>query len=840
MPALVFPPKNSILARFLTSRTLAFALALRVAASRFSAQASVLLIVCLLALTAACLGQTDQVRHLAYSTYNVQPGDATSMAANSAGEACVGGQAELYKLNSDGSLAYAKTDVGGLPAADSAGNCYFVSGGYQNNPPISVTKYDPQGNLIYTLHYPGSGMNVTAGIQIDGSGNVWLAGYTNSNDLQLVNPIQSVLKGIDNLFIAEFDSAGTLIFSTYFGGSGGDYAYALALDTTGNAYVTGYTSSTDFPLLNPLESSPLLEHNAFLTKISSTGQLLYSTYLGATVGDNGCGVATDASEDMFITGTVVQPHSNYPLIVELNPAGSAVLYSVVAPGQGWCGPVTVDGQGNAYTVGGFSLVNPIQRDETDSELVGLAPNGNVIFATYLGNQDGLSQSDGVTSFRSIGVDSAGNLYADVLESYNLPVPILNAVSGEYPYYYNCSLGFCPNYPTFVAEIALSAGASFSMPSIVNSPGTAVGSSSSTPINIYNSGTTAITISAINVSGDYSQTNNCPLSPVALASGTTCSIDIVFAPTVSGTRPGTVTIFDDSPGNPHIIQLTGAGQVPGATINPTSLNFGSEQVGGTTNPQIVTLTNSGTSTLTITRVSITGDFGETNNCTQVPPNSSCTLSVTFTPTADGQRTGTLSVADNASNSPQMVSLAGTGTGTGLPPGLGLGVAPGSSSSATVTAGKPANYTLAIGGQGVSGMATLTCTGAPAAATCSVPASENVSGTSASTFTVSVTTTARSSAMVVPPGLRLGWGWAMGIVAMSLLPSASFRRRLLVRKLRVLPFALLIVLCACGGGSGGSSNPVVSNPTGTPAGTYTLTVTATMGSSVQSLPLKLAVQ
>jgi hypothetical protein len=205
-------------------------------------------------------------------------------------------------------------------------------------------------------------------------------------------------------------------------------------------------------------------------------------------------------------------------------------------------------------------------------------------------------------------------------------------------------------------------------------------------------------------------------------------------------------------------------------------------------------------------------------------------VTFTPTADGTRTGTLTITDNAAGSPQTVSLSGTG-GTS---GLALGAAPGSSSSATVSAGQSASYKLMIGGQGMSGTASVNCTGAPTGATCSVPATVNVSGTTAATFNVSVTTTPRSSGLLIPSG-NPNWMWATGLFVLFLLPARSSRNRSRLRRVwRTLPFLLLSLLCACGGSS------TTATQTGTPAGSYSLTVTASVGSTTQSTNLTLTVQ
>jgi hypothetical protein len=177
-----------------------------------------------------------------------------------------------------------------------------------------------------------------------------------------------------------------------------------------------------------------------------------------------------------------------------------------------------------------------------------------------------------------------------------------------------------------------------------------------------------------------------------------------------------------------------------------------------------------------------------------------------------------------------------TGTAPIQKIGLAIAPGGSNSVTVAAGKSANYALSIGGEGLLGAVTLSCTGAPAGAICSLPASINVNPTTASPFTVSVTTTMRTMAVVVPNGhTPTLWLWATAILGLAVLPATRGTKRSASRIARTLPFMLLLLLCACGGSSGGTGGGG-----GTPAGTYTLTVKATSGSLIQSVTLKLAVQ
>jgi hypothetical protein len=159
-------------------------------------------------------------------------------------------------------------------------------------------------------------------------------------------------------------------------------------------------------------------------------------------------------------------------------------------------------------------------------------------------------------------------------------------------------------------------------------------------------------------------------------------------------------------------------------------------------------------------------------------------------------------------------------------------------AGVTAGQTASYSLSIGGAGMSGGATLTCTGAPKGATCSVPSTVAVSGTVASNVMVAVTTTSRTTASVNSHGLiRLGGIWAAIWIVIVLVPTPRKKRSSKTISLGVL-IVSLVLTCCCGGGSSTSTGQ--TNPNGTPAGNYGLTVSATLNSVTEATTLKLTVQ
>jgi hypothetical protein len=214
------------------------------------------------------------------------------------------------------------------------------------------------------------------------------------------------------------------------------------------------------------------------------------------------------------------------------------------------------------------------------------------------------------------------------------------------------------------------------------------------------------------------------------------------------------------------------------------------------------------------------------------------STSITATTPAHAAGAVDVV--VSNAEQQAATLPNGyTYTPLTTGLGLGVPSGSSSSATIVAGQTAAYTLSIGGAGLGGTASLSCTGAPTGANCSVPASEPFSSTVPSTFNLSVTTTARTvGALRLPAFAPIAGLWIFAVVGMVVHPGRRIRTRSVRRYLLLTPLTLLLFVCSCGGG--GNSGGPQPNPNGTPAGTYTLNVTATSNGTAQTTSLTLIVQ
>src|SRR5215472_16100661 len=185
------------------------------------------------------------------------------------------------------------------------------------------------------------------------------------------------------------------------------------------------------------------------------------------------------------------------------------------------------------------------------------------------------------------------------------------------------------------------------------------------VTLTNSGDAALTISSIRRSGpnsgDFAQSNTCPSSSsTLLAAGASCFINVTFTPTANGSRSASVAITDNAPGSPQSVALSGSGtpsSAPEVSLSSTSLSFGHLQVNTTSAVQTITLTNSGDAALTISSIRRSGtnrlDFVQSNTCpsssSTLAAGASCTISVTFTPTANGSRSASVTITDNASGS-----------------------------------------------------------------------------------------------------------------------------------------------------------------------------------------------
>jgi hypothetical protein len=357
--------------------------------------------------------------------------------------------------------------------------------------------------------------------------------------------------------------------------------------------------------------------------------------------------------------------------------------------------------------------------------------------------------------------------------------------------------------------------------------------------LSNTGDAALTVSniAITPTGDFTQSNTCG---AILSAGSTCTINVTFTPSAAGNRTGTLTVTDNTgnvAGSTQAVPLSGIGlAVPVVSLSTSTLTFNNQAIGGISAAQTVTLTNTGNAALAISGFTSSGDFAQVNNCpTSVAAGAGCAINVTFIPLASGNLFGSITITDNATNSPQTISLSGTGTGASFQI---------SSLTATpsVPAGNKATYSLSVLSiGGFTQPVALTCS-APATMTCSVsPLMVTPSASPSQAATLTVTTALRT---IVPPSSRFKMNpfdmflhfsgtWLLWLLALFMVLTVAFLRRRPITAAFGFVVLLLLVSAACGAGGA----PGV--PAGTPAGTYQITVTGTSGSSTSSTPVTLQV-
>ena len=315
-----------------------------------------------------------------------------------------------------------------------------------------------------------------------------------------------------------------------------------------------------------------------------------------------------------------------------------------------------------------------------------------------------------------------------------------------------SLTITDNAPNAQQTIALAGtgnGPLVNLPAALTFPSEPVGTTGpAQTVTLTNAGNANLVISTVTITGanegDFSKSADTCSGTTVTPNGT-CSVGITFTPSGAGTRTALLNFPDNAANSPQTVNLSGTGNSPNVLLSVSSLSFTNEPVGTKGGASTVTLTNNGAANLTVSTVTIIGanpgDFSksaDTCSGTTVAPNGTCSVSVTFTPTASGSRTATLNFPDNASNSPQMVTLSGTGTD------FTIAVSP---SSGTATESTPAAYTLTL--TPVSGFASavsLACAGAPVGSVCSVsPANVTPNGIA---VTAAVKVSVSSSSFVAP--------------------------------------------------------------------------------------------
>ena len=762
-----------------------------------------------------------------------------------------GEDAFLSKISANGSALVYSTYLGGSGqdegsgiAVDSSGNAYVIGFTLSSDFPTVnafqpanhatmygtafVAKLNSAGSaLVYSTYLGGSTMESGAGIAVDSSGNAYLTGTTWSSNFPTVTPMQATNNskyGGSNAFVVKMNAAGSaLIYSTYLGGSGhlfnpapsdgGDSAYGIAINSAGVAFVAGLTGSLDFPTVSAVQSTNNSgdKFTAFVACLNAAGSALaYSTYLGGTGDDQANGIAIDSSDDAYVAGTTTS--TDFPTVTPIQASPGGVFVAQISPPA-------------AITFFPASLnFGTVPGDTTSPErIVTVTPIGNAsVSLTSIAISGDFALETTATSCPYGGGTVAAGLNCTINVSF-MPTAT-GARTGNLSIIYN-GVGSPQIVPLSGTGIVSAANV---FPTSLSFPSQDVGTQGAPqPVTLTNIGSVQLDIGSVAVSSGWTQNNNC--LPYIAAKGS-CTINVSFEPTVIGPLTGTLTITDYAGNSPQTVALSGTGFAPVASLSATVLTFPGQTVSTTSSPQTLTLSDTGSGALTPLTITVSGDFAQTNTCAgSVASGSSCTISVTFTPTASGARSGALTLADNASNSPQTVTLNGTGQD------FTLSTPSGSSSTATVTPGQTAKYKLGVNSvAGFNQSVSVSCAGVPSEATC---VASPITVAPGATLTILVTTTAPSSAAPRTfPSPPLPRPQVFSLLAMLLAciagPLLASRRARAGRRAAFLPLAagLLLALALAGCGGGG---PAPNSNHGTPTGNYTLTVTGTVTSGSSSV-------
>src|SRR5215472_5388020 len=827
----------------------------------------------------AFVTKLDPTGALVYSTYLGGSGEDAGggIAVDAAGNAVVVGSGELNFPTSPG--AFQTTFA-------ISGNQCFLLNEMTNCTDGFVTKFDPAGGLIYSSFLGGGDIDDASSVAMDADGNAYVVGHTESNNFPVKNPIQPVLTGANgNMFLTKVNPTGTaLVFSTYFGG-GSDRANGVALDPAGNIYVTG--ASPDIPTSpGTLQPNPGANTSrAFIAKFANDGSLIYSTHLTGNEADAPTKLAVDSHGNVIVTGTSASGGTNDPVPP---PSASFDLgQSCVGDGNG-CGwiakisaeettrllftetirsgnDVAIDSLDNAYVVGAPNslLTTPGVLQTTNGPgfiaKLSFAPGPNISVApktlSFASQATGRSSNpqivkitnngDATLTFTSItpgadfgqtndcGTSIAGGASCTVNVVFN---PGQTGTLSE-------SLTLTDDAPTKVQTIALNgsaftgAGAVLSLTDL-NFGERIVGTSSpAAPVTLTNNGNAVLNISSIVTTGNFSQINNCP---AALPVAAFCTINVVFTPQLINNNGGTLTVTDDAAAGPaQIVSLAGTGlpvPPPAVGVSKTSLVFATQLVGSGSASQPIILTNTGGLPMSISSITTSAEYAEANNCgSSLAGVANCTINVTIVPAGEGSRLGTLTLTDNVQGSPQTIALSGTG----------IAATVNGDGSATVSAGQSAQFTINLGDLG-AGAATLSCQNLPALAGCSFnPATVNFSSGSSSSSIVTISTTAPSTASLLPfgktpPAPTYAFWLGLPAVGLLLIGRRPFDKRIRAAMLLLLGSTLLL-FAGCGGGSNGTPNPSPVIKPGTPSGSFAVTVNAAYAQGAQkSIVLNLVVR
>ncbi len=549
-------------------------------------------------------------------------------------------------------------------ATDNAGNAYITGHTTSANFPVNttlqpnfggglgdvfITKLRPDNTgILYSTYIGGDGtegdtQGYVGGIAVDSAGNAYVTGVTHSANFPTTpGSFQTTFGTRDtcgsgptaspcgDAFVLKLNSAGSaLIYSSFLGGGNHDEGKALALDSSGAVYITGITTSADFPTTEGAFQRVPQYQDAFISKVSADGtKLIYSTLLGGHGYDLALAIAVDSAGRAHVTG--MTESTDFPLknalkselgepwdvfVTKFNAAGSDVEFSTLLGGAGTqqAMGIALDAIGNIYLCGytdsaDFPTVNAFQPDfgggGGNGFVTKLSADGSaILYSTFLGGLDAVSELD------AIAVDSQGSAY--VAGSGGSDYPVVNSVR---TYGGAADLVFTKLTPD-------GSGVYFSSFFGGNGYDLASGIALDSQNDILLTGQTT--------------SSNMPsaFGPQRFLSGASDAFLLRF------TQP-----TEDKP----ILSA------------PRNIQVGSTYVGQSSRPKVLRVMNTGTRNLNITKLMASSNVTATTDCVVVTPGASCAVLASITLNSAAPGTGTITLYDDANDSPQVFTVRGTGT------------------------------------------------------------------------------------------------------------------------------------------------------------------------------------
>ena len=627
----------------------------------------------------------------------------------------------VTKFLNDGTLSYS-TFMGGSNiaasaiAVDSAGAAYITGTAASTDLPLVnafqstpaggfVQKLDPTGSGLDYSTYLGGGADSGLGIAVDSAGSPYVVGDTSATNFPLKNPIQLSLIGGPNAFITKFSPDGSsLVFSTYLGGTSpyffsyeGDYAKGVAVDSSGTVHIVGTSSSCEFPLtLGALNTDCVnvgYDQKVFVLALNPAGsQLLFSTFLRSGTAS---GIAVDAKGNSYVSGTTIA--QNFPVlnpiestsqrsnstgfVSELDLTGKLKFstYLGATSGGSQAAGIAVDAKGGIYVAGGaqgdFPLLNPIPSQILQSTYYTLfiskiSPKSVPQFSLSprvsptLALRNVSSVPLTITSITSSSnFTEGGSCSSSLAAGAGCTLILEGADDHKKTGSVTITSNAYKNPQTFVISKASTGDTVSSVfaifPLYVTFAPQLIGTTSGAQqIVIQNLGLQPGAINSITVipSSPFTQTNDCPAE---LNQGSTCTISVTYT-AATAQDSAAIDIVHDPNQTQDTVFLSGVGASSAIVASTPAVGFGSQLVGMAPLPRIVNLANTTPYSATVTGISASTGFVQTNTCTKpLPPQASCRVAVSYQPTTNQNAAGTLTATNYGPGGGATVSLSATG-------------------------------------------------------------------------------------------------------------------------------------------------------------------------------------